>query len=206
MGDYFILMADIIKSRLYPAETTALGFAEIVQAINEKFEETIYSPLTITLGDEFQGVANSAKSGIEIIIALEEMMIKKGSQFKLRYVFLKGIIETPINKKIAYGMLGKGLSDAREILTLQKKTTKRFYIKDVGPDNLLNKLLILFQSIIDDWSIKDYKLIYELLLNDDYKTVAKKMGKTASLIWKRKKSLKIVEYQTIKSLLLEYAA
>lgn len=68
----FILMADIISSRNYPSKNLINDFKSIVQSTNNKYKEQMISPLTITLGDEFQGVINDLKSSISIILYMEE--------------------------------------------------------------------------------------------------------------------------------------
>lgn len=198
-------MADVVGSREKPPKETAIKLSEITAKINQTFKSQIYSPLTVTLGDEFQGVIDSAKTGIALIIASEELLIKNVASFKLRYVLLKGRIDTPINHILAHGMIGRGLTDAREKLNQNKKKAGRFYIQYGKKDELLNKLFILYESIVDDWSLNSYKLISDFLSCDDYKIVAKKNKKTPSLMWKRKKSLKITEYQTLKSIILDNA-
>ena len=51
----------------------------------------------------------------------------------------------------------------------------------------------------------DYELVTEFLKGGDYKTVAEKLKKKPSLIWKRKRSLKIREYKAIKTLIRRLA-
>jgi hypothetical protein len=206
MKAHFILMADVVKSGETSQTATAEALSYITTAINKAYKSSIDSPLTITLGDEFQGIVNSVQTGIAIMIAIEELCIQKTILFKLRYVFIKGVIETPINDKIAYGMLGAGLTEARSLLNMNKKKQVRFLVKCGLHDSELNKLLLLYQSLIADWSVKDYPLITDFIKWDDYKVVAKKNSKTPSLMWKRKKTFKIEEYNIIKSLLLDYVS
>ena len=61
--------------------------------------------MTITLGDEFQGVIDSTENAIKVIFEIEEEIINNNQDLKLRYVINKGKIDTPINKNIAYEML-----------------------------------------------------------------------------------------------------
>jgi hypothetical protein len=201
---YYILMADIVGSSKVAGNKLMKDFQKVVAEINLEQEALLLSPLTITLGDEFQGIVKDLKTGLETIIKIEEALIKHQQDFKLRYVLHYGIIETPINKEIAHGMLGTGLATARKKLEeLKGKKDNRFQI-DTGnlkTDILLNNLLFLYQSILDSWSPKDYSLISTFWEKQDYKQVAEHFGKVNSLMWKRERSLKLKEYAVIKETL-----
>lgn len=197
-------MADVVKRSETPQRTTAKALSHITTTINQQYKSTIYSPLTMILGDELQDMVAHATTGLAITIAIEEPRIEEAIPFQLRYVFIKGAIETPINTKIAYGLLGKGLTKARALLDKNQKKRARFLVKCGSHDNALNKLLFLYHSLIADWPVKDYHPIHGLLQLGDYKVVDKENPLTPSLIWKRKKTCKIEEYDVLKSLLLDY--
>jgi hypothetical protein len=203
MEMHFIIMADVIRSRETKLTVTAEMLKSLCVHINSKYKKTILSPLTVTLGDEFQGIVDSAKTGLMIIIEMEEMILKKEIDFKLRYVLLYGRIETKINTQTAHEMLGEGLTDARHILTAAKKEKYRFYIHGTPNAELSDNLFRVYQSVVDDWKMKDYVLITNMI-TDDNKSTAEKAGKTLSQIWKRKKTLKIEEYQILKKTILTY--
>lgn len=65
-------------------------------------------------------------AGIKIILFIEEYILQNNIGFKLRYVLLSGKIETPVNHKIAYGMIGEGLTKARETINYLKKAGTGF--------------------------------------------------------------------------------
>ncbi|KKX47830.1 hypothetical protein L950_0224330 [Sphingobacterium sp. IITKGP-BTPF85] len=180
------------------------NFKETVSKINHDYENSLLSPLTITLGDEFQGLTKDLETALNIIIALEEEIIIQGFDFQLRYVLIYGDIETNINKRIAYEMLGEGLRDARYKLNSMKTNSQRFYIQigDINLDSLLNNTFLIFENIIDKWNPeKDYNLISAFIKFNDYKIVAEKINKTRSQIWKREKTLNISSYEATKTIL-----
>ncbi|WP_194976821.1 SatD family protein [Aquiflexum lacus] len=197
-----ILMADIKGSSKVPAEKLMKQFRALVGKVNTDRKENIKSPLTITLGDEFQGVIDTFENGIKIIFELEEEIVSSEFDFKLRYVLLEGQIDTEINEDIAYQMLGSGLTSARKDLEELKKGDRRFLIKsDKDPkDVYLNKAFNIYQNFVDSW--KEKALVKEFLNFDDYKIVAKHIGLDPSNAWRRKRSLNIVEYKDIKDLIL----
>lgn len=204
MTKQFILMADIVESRKLDGEIVMSQLKTHTKKINENFRKEILSPLTITLGDEFQGIVKSIHTAIRIILAFEELILKEKAGYKLRYVVNFGEIETPVNTESAHEMLGSGLTEARVKLTSLKKEPIRFLIitKNQYIDALLNTSLKLYQHFVDSWRERDYDLIYLFLELKDYKLVAKKCNKDVSLMWRRHNSLKIEEYLEIKKLIL----
>jgi len=204
MKDYFVLMADIVDSRKSNQNKLMSNFKTVVSETNYENNELMLSPMTITLGDEFQGIVNDAKAAVKLMFSIEEKIIHLNAGFKLRFVLVEGKIDTPINKTIAYEMLGDGLTQAREALTVQKNSNIRYYfdLRNKTKSEALVNSMFLYQSIIDDWKIsKDYDLITKFIKLRDYKVVAEQLGKTRSQIWKREKSLKIEEYFSAKSLI-----
>src|ERR1700759_4336017 len=104
MKECIILMADIIGSRKADQAALMNDFKDLVAEVNKT--SNMLSPLTITLGDEFQGLLEGAEDALKVIWKLEETIVEKELNFKLRYVVVEGFIETPFNKEIAYGVMG----------------------------------------------------------------------------------------------------
>lgn len=200
-----ILMADIIKSSKKDSEQLMSSFKDTINTINER-NDKLMSPLTITLGDEFQGIVETVYDAIKIIFQIEEYILQNQFDFKLKYVLNFGKIDTKINTSIAYEMLGEGLTTARERLNKLKKEDERFLILlSAGQsqlETLLNKLFIIYQNLVDSWKPKDYLIVSEFIKKVDYKSVAKKIGIDESNAWRRRRSLNIKEYETIKDVIL----
>lgn len=201
---HYVLMSDIIGSSQKSHPLLMENFKKATKHMNEKYSDSIISPLTITLGDEFQGIVASLASAVSIIIDLEEFLIEQKFPVKLRYVLVYGEIDTMINTTIAYEMLGSGLSKSRKLLMDLKKSDSRFYvdIENAPLNTILNQAFAIYQSIIDTWKVeKDNELIDSFIKNRDYKLVAEKLNKNRSLMWKREKTLKIASYFSIKAIL-----
>jgi hypothetical protein len=204
MVDNWILMADIIDSGANEPVLMQNQLKECVEISNEKLKKKLLSPLTITLGDEFQGVADSLLSSVLVLVFIEELIVERGYAFTLRYVVNFGKIETPINAEIAYGMLGEGLTNAREMINNLKKSDNRFNFELNKPKkNLaLNSAFIIFENIVAKWQSADDKMMATLFIkHKDYKIVAEKLNKSRSQIWKRKNSLEINSYFAIKNVI-----
>lgn len=201
---HFILMADIIESGSLPQNTLIQNFKNLIQKANETFKDAILSPLTITLGDEFQGVILDLKTATNIIIFLEEETIHQNYTFLLRYVLNYGEIETPLNRTIAYGMLGRGLTEARNKLNDLKSQKSRFTIsiENSIQQQVLSEAFKIFENIREKWSPeKDYELVSNFFKFEDYKIVSVQMKKNRSLIWKREKSLNLESYKAVKHII-----
>lgn len=199
--DHIILMADIVDSRNSDQNELMGIFRKLTDEVNLKNKKQLLSPITITLGDEFQCIVKDVSKAVALILELEEKIVLNQAGFKLRYVLYEGRIDTPINHDIAYGMLGEGLTKAREALEDTKLTTNRygFYLHKREAAAALMASLSIYQNIIDDWKLeKDHTLISKFLELKDYKLVAAALGKTRSQIWKRHKNLKIEPYFAIK--------
>jgi SatD family (SatD) len=204
MDNYWIIMADVIDSGGKDAVLLQNQLKECVEITNKKYQKSVLSPLTITLGDEFQGVAKSLKNCIEIVISIEELIVNKSFDFQLRFVIYYGKIDTPINTEIAYSMLGEGLTKARDLTNNLKNAGHRFYF-EVGKSqkNLaLNSAFEVFENIVEKWKNTDDKMMASQFIKYiDYKIIAEKLSKPRSQIWKRKNSLEINSYFAIKNVI-----
>lgn len=198
-------MADIVDSRKANQSLLIDELRKVVHYINNKWRESIISPLTITLGDEFQGVIKDIESCYRLMFDMEEFILTNASGIKLRYVMNYGNIDTPINKNVAYEMLGDGLTLAREELNKLKSSSNRFRIlshKNKQATTVMNDLFLLYGSYVDSWKMKEYHIVTEFLKNSDYKIVADKLNMNKSSTWRRYKTLYIEEYNTTKELIL----
>lgn len=201
---YYILMADIVESRSREGSNLMEGFKYMVEETTVQYKPKFISPLTITLGDEFQSIVQSLQDGIDMIFNIEEYRIRKKYNFELRYVINYGKIDTPINTEIAHEMLGKGLTEAREALKNLKHKDQNYMVllNDKKLADYLNQLFFICHSIISHWSKKDYDIISYFLRERDYKKVAELAGRDVSSAWRKQKTLRMKEYFTLKNLIL----
>jgi hypothetical protein len=203
---YPIFMGDVVNSSDYDGEVLSKGLKELVESTNKKFGKAILSPLTITLGDEFQGILSSVSTGIDLLFHLEEKLLKTEPDFKLHYVLLLGEIETEINPDIAYEMMGKGLTEARKMLSSKKRNRKRFRFKLQNKEQTeqLSRIFEVLDTIILNWKKEDYPLILDMINNDNNSEVGELHDKNRDQIWKRRKTLMINEYNLLKDFIKTY--
>ncbi|MDC7219784.1 MAG: SatD family protein [Spirochaetales bacterium] len=205
--EHYILMADIIGSRTQDQNILSKNFKKLTTIVNDQHKSKMTSPITVTLGDEFQCITSSLVNSMEIIFLLEEEIINLSINLKLRYVISKGKIASEINKEIAWGMMGDGLTHTREFLNSIKKTRKRFFTaSSVVNHSIINEALFIYQSIMEDWSReRDFPVIKAYIKSEskDYKEIAKRLHKNPDQIWKREKNMKITEYFSIKKIIIQ---
>lgn len=194
-------MGDIVRSSEADQIRLQQNFARLIQQINENHREQLASPLTITLGDEFQGVVNSVENAAEIIMALEEFRWELDMTILIRYSLTLGEIATDINREMAYGMLGEGLAVAREALIEMKSEEDRLVLKgEFARKEQMELSLNLLLELQTEWKWKDRDIIKGYFRFGGYKEVAKAINKDVSLIWKRFRSLEFSSYGKRKKL------
>lgn len=204
MSAYHIIMADIISSsRIDKRKDFMKDFRSLVDSTNQTFKKDILSPLTITLGDEFQGIVADTITMFKMLFFIEEEIIIKKYPFSLRYSAIYGEIDTKINTEIAYEMYGSGLTKARGALKTTKETGSNYYVNlNSKKDKQLALCFKLYQSIKSEWKFSEYQIIAAFLQYNDYKDLEKiGLYKTRSGAWKKRKSLRMEEYNIIKELI-----
>ena len=204
LGDtYYILMGDVIRSRDYELKELGRNLKDLVRSANEDLSDKTLSPYTVTLGDEFQGVTRSLSSGIETLFYFEELRLAKRFDFKLQYVLHFGEIETEINPETSYGMLGKGLAQARNKLAEKKRDRKRFNFSLVDPELSLqlNRLFEVMDGITGRWKKDDFTLLLDMINNENDREVGEKHSKDRSQIYRRRKTLMVNEYNLMKKVI-----
>src|SRR5690606_29233469 len=147
-----------------------------VDAANRAFASTIRSPLTVTLGDEFQGICAHTAAGVDLILWLEHRLrqqplrVGKTLQpYALRYVLLVGEVEPPINRENAHGMLGSGLTLARRQLEDHRRGAPRIQLELADPALAarLQDLFAVLTTLTDEFKPADCALVEALFASTD---------------------------------------
>jgi hypothetical protein len=136
-SSYAVLMGDIVGSERAPSlQAIHRTFNKAVGNANEVEAAHIASPLTITLGDEFQGLLTAFVHAWDTAVALRLELLSAG--IPCRFVVGVATLKTPLNRKEAWNMMGTGLSAARDKLN-DKRTTSayRFSFPDAPVEELL---------------------------------------------------------------------
>lgn len=198
MEKYWILMADVRGSSQKDGAALMSQFQALVKKANESFAERILSPLSITLGDEFQGVVTDLATVGELIYFFDEALLISDPHYDLRFVAHYGSIDTDINRQTSYGMLGDGLTDARKRLNGLKKSEEQIQItgtSDVAFDRIITLAFRWYRSVYSDWPEKDRAIAYDFYRGAEYKKVAEMHGKDPSSMWRKAQTLKIKDFK-----------
>lgn len=185
-----VVMCDLIKSR-EAANATELSekFNKVVAKINFEKKKEVVSPLTITLGDEFQGITKSLKTSFLIGNAVKLNLLLKG--IKSRMVIGQVYLDTKINTKEAWNMMGTGLPEARSLLNNKSDLNEYKFsmFSKTSSDRLIAKLLnsigLSLSSTEAQWTEKQLLYISELTFDSEItvKDLAKKMKVSVSSIY-----------------------
>lgn len=112
---YAILMGDLVGSETAESvQRVHRVFNAAIQWANDRHGERISSPLTITLGDEFQGLIGDLEHAL---LAASDLRLKLMSDgVACRFVIGVAELKTRVNPERAWNMMGPGLSAARDKL------------------------------------------------------------------------------------------
>ena len=119
-----VVMGDLVQSETsFAPDRLHDIFNKQVTDQNHIAANSLISPLTITLGDEFQGLVRNLTDALPIVQALRLGLLNQG--IDCRFVIGLVTIRTPINRQRAWNMMGDGLSHARALLN--EKDDSTFY-------------------------------------------------------------------------------
>ena len=204
MINHFILIAEVKQnSPIYSDEVNA-NLKKVATVINKLHKKHFITQFDSVLKNEIQAITNDLQGSLEIIFDIEECIIENNLDFKLKYVLYHDVLETPQSKYVAYERLGFGLINAREQLSLIKKTDSRFLIVTTNERQSLqlNNLFLIYEDYVDSWKIGDFELVSAFMNHKNYKEVAALFNMNTSSGWRREKSLKLKQYHTVKEMIL----
>ena len=207
MHDSIVLMGDVTGSSARPAREVQAWLSETVGAFNQAHAQILRSPLTVTLGDEFQGVVSSLSGAVAIIVNLELASLTSPAEIELHYVLLEGRIDTPTNPDIAHGMLGPGLTRARQLLSrkpTQKRPRRKFVFRpaDLQLGEIGQGLFDVMEGLERRWSGPDRHIAAALLEEEDDTMAAARLGRDRSSVYRRRRTMLIEEYRAARTSLL----
>ena len=205
-------MADVIQRGSHEATQLSRHLKSMISAANRVKPNGIKSPLTVTLGDEFQGVCESLAAGVRTILWLEHRLRSKPlvvngkpDDYSLRYVLHEGAISTPINPTRAHGMLGPGLTRARQLLSQKERGQPRFQIliTDSKRSHRLQKAFNILDEISQNFKVEDFEFIEALLKESDSESIGRRFSRHRTSVERRRRSLQIGVIQNIESLIID---
>lgn len=202
-----VIMGDVTSSRNFSGRAVQEYLQEAVDHANSGKPSDILSPLTVTLGDEFQGIARDFRTLCELVFRLQHWRLEKHVPFELHYSLVRGELDTDINPDIAHGMLGQALSRARQLVSSKVRNRPRYNI-DTGnmtTTMMMNELFLVLEGLENRWSRKDDNVISTLLKHSNDAEAGDILDKDRSQIWKRRGTLLIEEYRNVQGVIMRLA-
>jgi hypothetical protein len=124
-------MGDLIASERSPDRARLhADFNAAVQAANRGADAALVSPLTITLGDEFQGLAVTLVDALVLVRRLRLTLL--AADVECRFAIGRVRLSSPVNRERAWNMMGEGLAETRD--RLNEKSVGNAYRFHLGPD------------------------------------------------------------------------
>jgi hypothetical protein len=158
------VMGDLVRSETATSvEGLHASFNRAVDRVNAAPDLTLASPLTITLGDEFQGLAPGLEGGLAVVRRLAREMWREG--LACRFALGAVRVETPVNAARAWNMMGPGLAGTREKLASKRDPNiYRFHLPDAPVvEGLADALGLALTLIEEDWTARQREIVTALI-------------------------------------------
>ena len=158
------VMGDLVSSG--SAESAArlhAAFNAAVDEVNAARRGQLVSPLTITLGDEFQGLCACLSDGLAIVRALRLRLLDQDVECRFALGVVR--IETPVNAERAWNMMGEGLSATRGRLS-EKRHPNAYRFHLPGEDLVARLVEAVCYSLTlteRDWTRRQRQLALAVL-------------------------------------------
>lgn len=205
---FAVLMGDIVGSERH-ANPVALHarFNAAIERQNEALGSDVVSPLTITLGDEFQGLLSSLVAAAQAAreIRFELMRESIDCRFAIGCIDLK----TKVNHERAWNMMGPGFARARA--RLDEKRSPSRYRFSIQQDALLETMLeasgASLTAIEQAWSEAQREDIIRLLKGASVAEVAHARNVSVHNVYKVRSAgdfdLYVLQWNAINEVLVE---
>ncbi|MCC5890259.1 MAG: DNA-binding protein [Alkalibacterium sp.] len=185
------LIADIVASKqIKDRKTVQELLNSLLDSINTQFKESIASNLTITLGDEFQGIVDSVETAfliIDLVTLALELDSKKetGEVVTLRWGIGIGRLSTPIkNRKVSIGTDGPAYWYAREAIDSVHQYNDYGQLNEKlstgqPDDDFFNSVIRLQNVLRNDWTQSQKETAYAILKSVGYDEFSNQVIKQA---------------------------
>jgi hypothetical protein len=175
------VIADVVASR-HVSDRTALQdqLAATLHAINQN-RHGLLSPYTITLGDEFQAVLQSA-DGIFADLALMQSQVHPTA---VRFSIGGGPLATPVNNVSAIGMDGPAFYAARSGIEHLKKTRERLRVSIPGAAaEWIDPVLSFISHAQAKWPASRFVILHHLLTGKRVSEIQPEVRLTPAAVYK----------------------
>lgn len=178
---YFTIIGDMIGSRkLENRSVVQKRFSAALNEVQKRYAQQIVSPLTVTIGDEFQAVLKETSHLFALLYEIEQSL----KAVSLRYGFGIGTISTAINHNAAIGMDGPAFHNARTSIEQARKTKTRygFSCGDSVIDKRINVLLNWIDISTKGWPSEKHTILHLYRQRVTQKEIARRVSMSQSAV------------------------
>lgn len=184
MKSYIVVIGDIEQSsQLSQGDRKQVQktLESVFQKINQQSTDII-SPYTITLGDEFQAVYQSA---VEMFKHIWTVMASI-HPVKVRFSVGAGKITTEINRENSLGMDGPAFHKARKHIEWMKEEKLLLSVttEDTQFDQLVNNTFRILDANLRSWKKNRFIILQKLYERKEVKQIAEEIGLSEVAIYK----------------------
>ncbi|MEX0770240.1 MAG: SatD family protein [Balneolaceae bacterium] len=184
MNSYIVAIGDIEGSKkldLKKRKQTQSSLETVFQKLNRE-ADSIISPYTITLGDEFQVVYHKADDLFKHIWAIMTAI----HPVNVRISIGVGEITTKINKDYAMGMDGSAFHKARKNIEKMRKEKLLFSVStdDKRFDRLINSTFRIIGANIRKWNKNRFSILHKYYEGKEVKQIAGEVGLSEVSVYK----------------------
>jgi hypothetical protein len=183
---YLVLIGDLIASRNSPNRKDLQNRLEAVLTKLNGGTPRPVSPYTLTLGDEFQAVFETADNVFDDIVQI----LKALHPDQVRFSLGLGTITTDLNPNQALGMDGPAFYRARDGIDQLKDSGDLIRIEGLPARwvTLAEGSLRLLSKWIQKWEANRLAILHGLLVGDPVKTIATDLGVSEQAVYKNIRS------------------
>ena len=169
------LTADIIASRDHPHRTELQEWMEMALCnANDQFGSELLVPLTITLGDEWQGLTRSVAGAARIDFSLRQVL----HPLAIASGIGTGTVATPLRERTSQ-MDGPCFHRSRSAIDAAKqgRGDATVFRTDHGPrDTAANALCQLLHTVSEQWTERQFENLTAFIEHGTEATAAKALG------------------------------
>lgn len=191
---YLAVIADMVRSRDLPRArrgTIQKQFSALVVDLNRTYRAAIASKFVVTLGDEFQGLLNSAAVIPDLVWRLEQQFQER----ELRVGIGLGALDTPL-QKYAINIDGPALHQARMAVdkAKQSRALGGVFYSFGDLDDVLNGVAGLLWFQRSRWTPAQRRIAALLRQGMSQTEAARKLGITKQVVSKQVRSAGCAQY------------
>lgn len=182
MKTYLALIGDLRASREIEDRKKAQKRLETaIKRLNKTYGHNMVSPLTVTLGDEFQALFNDASELWKLIFGLEARI----APLQVRFGIGIGELTTRVNRQAAVGMDGPAFHKARDAIVALKASEGCYYLKGLGlDDTLVNSIFSIISDQRKRWNENRLNIFLDLLAEKKADQIAARLNISKQAVYK----------------------